>query len=222
MSALSSTAAPAEMEESIDHVPNGSTQREAVARPQGTYDPLRLDGDGDLAMSEQEVARRPESNTAHSAGSEPQHPAGTSQATLNSSIKTTLTSTRLTAPPYDRSGAEPGKPDRDEAFLKAVASTKRGKKQEDPFDREFNNLRISKPDLQSERASEDWAVLADFGDDSGLRGNFMVVVEMEVSRRQNSRRDAIKTTGSRSDWEGRPDFKKFKKVSRWCFVTANY
>ncbi|KAK7027349.1 hypothetical protein VNI00_015312 [Paramarasmius palmivorus] len=35
-------------------------------------------------------------------------------------------------------GAAPGRPDTDDAFLKAVASTKRGKKQEDEFDREKN------------------------------------------------------------------------------------
>ena len=116
-------------------------------------------------------------------------------------------------------GAAPGKPDQDDAFLKAVASTKRGKKHEDEFDREFNNLRISKPDLQREETEKAWAVLDDFGDDSGVRGNFMVVVEMEIFKKEETSRDAVRTHGGRLDWEGRPNHKKFKKVGRISFCT---
>lgn len=66
-------------------------------------------------------------------------------------------------------GAPPGEPDKDAAFLKAVASKKRGKKTEDTFDREFNNLRISKPELDhaQEAESDRWGVLEEFGDDGG-------------------------------------------------------
>ncbi|KAI0759277.1 hypothetical protein BD413DRAFT_675034 [Trametes elegans] len=45
----------------------------------------------------------------------------------------------------------------------AVASTKRGKKTEDMFDREFNNLRISKPDLAQQKMNDEWSVLEEFG-----------------------------------------------------------
>ncbi|KAF7365058.1 putative proline-rich protein [Mycena venus] len=45
-------------------------------------------------------------------------------------------------------GAAAGKPDTDDAFLKAIASTKRGKKTEDDFDRDFNKLKISKSNLR--------------------------------------------------------------------------
>jgi hypothetical protein len=105
--------------------------------------------------------------------------------------------------------------DKDVEFLKAVASRKRGKKTEDEFDREFNNLRISKPDVDAKREDDEaaWALLADFGDDSGLRGNFMVVVDIDVHATGGfpvSR--GIRTKGSRPEWEGRADFKKFKKV----------
>ncbi|CAL1702805.1 unnamed protein product [Somion occarium] len=106
-------------------------------------------------------------------------------------------------------GAAPGKPDRDEAFLKAVASTKRGRKHEDTFDREFNNLKISKPDLRKEEAEKEWGVLEQFGDDGDVRGNFMVVVEMDVPRREA--RTSYRHGEGRVEWEGRPDFKKFKK-----------
>ena len=108
-------------------------------------------------------------------------------------------------------GAAPGKPDQDAKFLKALASRKKGKKNEDEFDREFNNLRISKPDVQQEEArpQEDYNILADFCDDEDLRGNFMVVMEMEVPER---RRRGIRRGDERVDWEGRVDFKKFKRV----------
>lgn len=109
------------------------------------------------------------------------------------------------------SGAAPGKPDMDEAFLKAVATTKRGKRAEDTFDREFNNLRISKPDLDRDEQQKEWAVLDDFGDDGDMRGNFMVIVEMDVHRKDGEQR-ALRAGGGRTDWEGRPDFKKFKKA----------
>ncbi|CDO68939.1 hypothetical protein BN946_scf185000.g82 [Trametes cinnabarina] len=117
--------------------------------------------------------------------------------------------------PTKKSGPPPGEPDKDAAFLKAVASTKRGKKTEDTFDREFNNLRISKPDLEREKESEEWAVLDDFGDDEGLRGNFMVVVEMPVYKESaggdGPGRDHLRRGEGRIEWQGRPDFKKFKR-----------
>ena len=115
-------------------------------------------------------------------------------------------STKRTA---TKSGAIAGKPDMDTDFLKAIASTKKGKKAEDAFDREFNKLKISKPDVQREQQETEWAVLDDFGDDRGIRGNFMVVMEMEIYSKGNngSRRNEVS-----GDWSARPNFKKFKKV----------
>jgi hypothetical protein len=110
-----------------------------------------------------------------------------------------------------RSGAAPGKPDTDAAFLKALASTKKGKKTEDHFDLQFNQLKISKPDLENEEREKDWALLETFGDERNVRGNFMVVVEMDVFTRMPSNlRDGQLT----AEWQSRPNFKKFKKV-RW-------
>ncbi|KAJ3557580.1 hypothetical protein NM688_g1399 [Phlebia brevispora] len=106
-----------------------------------------------------------------------------------------------------------GEPDKDEKFLMAVASTKRGRKREDDFDREFNDLRISKPDLQSqyEEAAREWAVLEQFGDDGDIRGNFMVILELDVFKKDDGPRDALRTVTGRTDWDGRPNFKKFKQ-----------
>ena len=110
----------------------------------------------------------------------------------------------------NKQGAAPGKPDTDAAFLKAIASTKRGKKAEDKFNREFNNLKISKPELEQQEPEEEWAVLADFGDDTGLRGNFMVVVELDVYKRD---KDSEQNSAINHAWAGKSNFKKFKKVS---------
>lgn len=177
--------------------------------------------DGDVNMSGGDDDERPTKRGAiEAASTQTQPPAGTSQAFAKSSLGRVFTNTQANTDTPEKSGAAPGKPDRDEVFLKAVATTKKGKKQEDLFDREFNDLRISKPDLANEQATEDWAVLADFGDDSDLRGNFMEVVEIEVFRKDNTPRSVMRTAGGRADWEGRPDFKKFKKVSYyvWCMV----
>ncbi|KAH7908695.1 proline-rich protein [Hygrophoropsis aurantiaca] len=101
--------------------------------------------------------------------------------------------------------------DTDEAFLTAVASTKRGKKAEDSFDREFNNLRISKPDLQREEQEEAWRLLGDFDDVPNIRGNFMMILDMEIYKSGGTARIG---GGSRNPlWDSRPNFKKFKKKS---------
>jgi hypothetical protein len=114
----------------------------------------------------------------------------------------------------EKKGAVPGQPDTDVAFLKALASKKKGKKTEDAFDREFNNLRISRPDIEREKDEADWKILEDFGDDVGVRGNFMVVVEMDVCRMEG--RGRRRAGEERSEWEGKKDFKKFKRVSYAC------
>ena len=127
--------------------------------------------------------------------------------------------------------------DTDENFLKAVNSTKRGKKQEDDFDREFNQLRITNPKAKKKNGkdhepitedpvgtattvvdeaavSRPWEAIDDFGD-VGLRGNFMVVVEMDVERgAARSTLTARNQDDSKVEWVGKPNFKKFKKMVR--------
>lgn len=100
--------------------------------------------------------------------------------------------------------------DTDENYLKALASMKRGKKKEDQFDRDFNNLRIAKP--STDRAEDldiellEWEALPK---DMDTRGNFMVCVD-DVEVRQPG---SSNTRGQdRPEWVGRPDFKKFKQV----------
>jgi hypothetical protein len=122
--------------------------------------------------------------------------------------------------------------DTDENFLRAVNSTKRGKKMEDDFDREFNLLRITKPKPKSKNnidghdddadlpvanttvaAAAPWDEIDDFGD-VGIRGNFMVLVEMDVERSAEPILFArTSNDGAHPEWIGRPNFKKFKSVS---------
>jgi len=108
-------------------------------------------------------------------------------------------------------GANFGEPDTDKYFLTALASMKKGKKNEDSFDREFNNLRISKPDIEREVKEQEWDLLDGLDDERNVRGNFMLVVELDVYKKSGS---AGKGTlrSCRIDWEGKPDFKKFRKV----------
>ncbi|KAJ3922145.1 hypothetical protein F5877DRAFT_34405, partial [Lentinula edodes] len=112
------------------------------------------------------------------------------------------------------SGALPGKPDTDPVFLKAVTSTKRGKKAEDDFDREFNKLKISKPELDrsKENPEDQWAILDDFGNDRNIRGNFMVIVEMDVYK---DRFPDKRAAANNPEWRGQPNFKKFNRVGSY-------
>jgi hypothetical protein len=106
--------------------------------------------------------------------------------------------------------------DKDEAFLTAVASKKRGKKAEDEFDREFNKLRIAKPDLQ--RKEQQWTDMGDF-DLPNIRGNFMVIVDLEVYKYSDHYRKAVTNDTRDSANTNVPNFKKFKKVSVMCIDT---
>ena len=119
--------------------------------------------------------------------------------------------------------------DTDENFLKAVNSTKRGKKHEDNFDREFNQLRITKPRNVNtagpstalaaatkgipEAVVAPWDAIDDFGD-VGIRGNFMIVVEMDIQRGGSAKPapPARTNDAAHPEWMGRPNFKKFKTV----------
>ncbi|KAG8833311.1 chromatin modification- protein VID21 [Serendipita sp. 399] len=99
--------------------------------------------------------------------------------------------------------------DRDDKYLLALASLKKGKKREDQFDRDFNSLRIAKPDrdkiddVDIEQLAYELLPI-----DMNIRGNFMVC-EPTIVPRQNTQ--VQKRREGNSTWLGRPDFKKFKK-----------
>ncbi|KAF7314496.1 CDC73-C domain-containing protein [Mycena kentingensis (nom. inval.)] len=111
-------------------------------------------------------------------------------------------------------GAAVGKPDTDAAFLKAVASTKRGKRTEDDFDRDFNKLKISKADLKAGAEDEEerepaWELLQLDDFDAAAVGNYMVIEELEVFKENNGQR--AKTSDAAGRWAGCINFKKFKR-----------
>ena len=108
-------------------------------------------------------------------------------------------------------GTKLSEPDTDKRFLTALASMKRGKRSEDSFDREFNDLRISKPDIEQGVIEQEWDLLDGLDDEHNVRGNFMLVVELEVRKKGGAAGTGTTRTG-RIDWEGKPDFKKFRKV----------
>lgn len=108
-------------------------------------------------------------------------------------------------------------PDQDENFLKALASTKKGKRREDQYDRDFNELHVAKPTQAHMQAAvgieEDLEAWNAIEKDMDIRGNFLVVMQ-EIEPRVPREPEEVGTRRSgRPDWVGRPDFKKFKKVS---------
>ncbi len=160
-----------------------------------------------------------------------------STQTQTQATGTTVTGTgtsHATVRPPSKSSTS-NKLDTDEDFLRAVNSTKRGKKLEDEFDREFNQLRIAKPKNANinvvgtataataatsagakgapELAVAPWDAIDDFGD-IGIRGNFMVVVEMDIQRGGSVKpsQPARNYDTTHPEWAGKPNFKKFKTV----------
>jgi hypothetical protein len=103
----------------------------------------------------------------------------------------------------------------DTAFLTAIAKNVKSKKAVDELDKEFNQLRIPKPGANPgshvvkasawDANHPDWNLVNEFDDD--MRGNFIQIVRMDLMRKDGGRRVA-----SIAD-DGKPNFKKFKKVS---------
>ncbi|RPD58318.1 hypothetical protein L226DRAFT_536733 [Lentinus tigrinus ALCF2SS1-7] len=197
----------------------GVTQSQTQSR--GTKRKTQEDEDGDEEMGDDDADVRP--RTKRKTGDEgaqsssetqrkPQPQKPVSQIVTRVDMAQSHVHVKPRPPTKKEKEKEKAGPDRDDAFLKAVATTKRGKKTEDSFDREFNNLRISKPDLERDGQEEQWKVLDDFGDDGDMRGNFMVVVEMPLYRNPGAEtRDHLRRGEGRVEWQGRPDFKKFKR-----------
>jgi hypothetical protein len=52
--------------------------------------------------------------------------------------------------------------------------------------------------------------VGDFGNDTGLRGYFMVVVELDVYKKDKD----LQNSSTNHAWAGKPNFKKFKRYSQ--------
>lgn len=208
-----------ETEESFADNPGGAVVFNPEDRTQGAKRTLtQRDEDEDIEMGDQNETDRTSKRRTLSAGATissmlqeegssntPQRRALQSGGSIHKDKSKVLKQA-------DKAVLQKSNKDKDEKFLKAVASTKRGKRLEDEFDIEFNNLKISKPNLERNESAGDLKALEEFGDDGDLRGNFMVVVEMELHNKDKPSRQSLRSTATRADWEGRLDFKKFKKV----------
>lgn len=109
----------------------------------------------------------------------------------------------------------------DTAFLTAIAKNAKSKKAVDELDKEFNQLRIPKPGANPgsnvikasawDANHPDWNLVNEFDDD--MRGNFIQIVRMDLMRKDGGRKVATGVD------DGKPNFKKFKKVAsnlgRW-------
>ena len=108
-------------------------------------------------------------------------------------------------------------PDRDENFLKALASTKKGKKKEDQYDRDFNELRVARPTQAHLKAAvgveEDLEAWKSIEKDMDIRGNFMVVMQEIEPRVPREPEEVGMRREGQPKWVGRPEFKKFERVS---------
>ncbi|CAE7093026.1 unnamed protein product [Rhizoctonia solani] len=118
-------------------------------------------------------------------------------------------------------GAVPGAPDKDNTLLNALAQTeneqasvsKSGKAKAAktaPIDKEFSNMRIAEEKEKEEtsrRRAEEMRIWEECERDVNVRGNFMVVELVELVRR--NRGPPVRSINPA--WEGKPDFKKFKK-----------
>jgi len=101
---------------------------------------------------------------------------------------------------------------KDQNFLQAISKATKSKKAIDELDKEFNNLRIPKikgkdviPATSTTYDHPDWNLVDEFDDE--LRGNFIQIVKKDLFRK-----DLGEKRVERVD-DGRPNFKKFKKVS---------
>ncbi|KZW03164.1 hypothetical protein EXIGLDRAFT_828545 [Exidia glandulosa HHB12029] len=178
----------------------------------------RRDNDGDVEMAEQPPAAKKRKDTQTSV----------------SSAKITTKETATTTTKTGAVGGVMSAPDKNDKVLTALASLKRGKRTEDAFDREFNALRISKPESEAERrAREEDEFFAHFDFDEGLRGKKCIeVCEYVLPERQQSAEREMGASAERSaggrgplgvwkpQWEGVPNFKKFKKVVRGAVVST--
>lgn len=103
-------------------------------------------------------------------------------------------------------------PDVDSEFQKAIKKSKKDKKDLDELDKDFNALKIPKSKVKSAQAVSntvydypDYSIVDQFDDD--MKGNFIQIIRKDLFR---------KDTGEKVQQvdDGRPNFKKFKKVSR--------
>lgn len=122
--------------------------------------------------------------------------------------------------PIHTQHVEPTRPEavtKDTEFLQAVTKARKGAKELDDFDLEFNALKIAKPKKSGATKiygaglfdpSRIYNSVLDL--DSDVTGNFIKIERVNLFRKdKNNQQDRTVN----QDWVGRPNFKKFHKVS---------
>ena len=135
-------------------------------------------------------------------------------STAKKMVKAEPTNPRKAATTADTDSTQ-NDPTKDEAFLQAITKASRSKKDIDELDKEFNDLRIPKPSKKPAKSAPpsllpdrpDWNLVDQFEDD--LRGNFIQIIRKDLFRKDLS---ALETRPPPVIDDGRPNFKKFKKV----------
>jgi hypothetical protein len=215
-----------EEEEEEPHDLGRARKRKASAMEE---DKIEKDGDVEMRGAEGPSTTKKRAVEAVNAVERSQKPV--SQGIMNSGPRAPIMKGSVM---NTKKGAMPGKPDTDPSFLRAIASNKRGKKSEDDFDREFNQLRIAKPVVNTAdtpssnpvQGGREWDGLDDLDKDMGIRGNFMQIVELKVWKdvEQHSGRNVRRESGlgARLDWDGREDFKRFRRVKGMVLIHFRY
>ncbi|KAG9127348.1 hypothetical protein FRC07_014758 [Ceratobasidium sp. 392] len=192
------------------------------------------DGDSDVEMAEPTQSKRRAIGTEASAqasasGSGPEPDRSYTEPNLESNPSQPAAPSQLHPPGVAHTrtpgvrGAAPGAPDKDTALLDALAkesqpepaattSKGKGNKAGAAIDKEFSNMRIAQENEEKEaaarRRAEEMRIWEECERDVDVRGNFMVIELVDLVRR--NRGAAARSINPA--WEGKPDFKKFKKA----------
>lgn len=121
--------------------------------------------------------------------------------------------------PLHAQHVEPTRPEavtKDTEFLQTVTKARKGAKELDDFDLEFNALKIAKPKKNGATKvygaglfdpSRIYNSVLDL--DSDVTGNFIKIERVNLFRKDKNKQQ---DPAVNQDWAGRPNFKKFKKV----------
>ncbi|CAE6442773.1 unnamed protein product [Rhizoctonia solani] len=200
---------------------------QAPIAPDETRKRKSADRDQDDDMSMEDATRIKRRVPASGISQKPSYPDGTLPNTEPDPELRAVTHSQLPPPGQAHTrasgtrGAIPGAPDKDGALLNALAKTEdeqasgsksaKGKVAKPaPIDKEFSNMRIAEEKEKEEasrRRAEEMRIWEECERDVNVRGNFMVVELVELVRR--NRGPPVRSINPA--WEGKPDFKKFKK-----------
>ncbi|WVQ64386.1 uncharacterized protein L199_002551 [Kwoniella botswanensis] len=200
---------------------SGDSESSAAARRREQGSAMEVDGESygrsvrsKRAASEESIvppsAQRRRARSPSEEEEQVEHRSVPPSKSLKSSVNSLTKSGKSKS---QNSTTTPG-PSKDEAFLQAIKKSTKARSAIDELDKEFNQLRIPKPNGSSAvvRANEwnasvpDYALLNDFDDD--LKGNFIQIVRKDLFRRDKNdigNREVVRVD------DGKPNFKKFKK-----------